>query len=812
MGPGNRQILRRAPMNYEPVLILDMQIIMQTDGKIFSSKSASFVCEKCVQNEFGSCPRLKIAEKFQLPPEVYKAAEYVDLEEVEQPNYRSPCERILYALGQMGSPPEGISFGFHILFVFVEIMKQNLKERAWVDDMGNLTERYKTWLLAKFKKNLNDLMVDQNMKLFSKEKLTTLKLFCRCNGIPFNSLKLRSALPPTQVFRNNYKKREGVDYVSKSFLDIRKRKREVGYKEEARGQESESSDRKHGRLGAVYAKKQNLLGSRARMDVPGANEENFKVDKPVRVKREDLANRGNGRRVNQNLKYSENKQGSGLRLKNVKTVQGKQSSNEVTPNTKKEAREVGVKEEHLGSEPQIKSEVEEKEKMMVKKEEYPAQPVHLIRKGEDYQAQRFDINNLNYDQQRSETSNNLYNGQTMDLLTTVSPGTQFPNPELPQRRRGPSQPASQLHRTVRGRGPKMVQQQRKQIPEKLRKPSKEETGMSQCLESESHYAPSALVKNFPHNFSQNSGLNSQNLNSECGNVNIILENEERENLGEQMKPRVEGLLGLPEHLGKMRVSNAETTKRKSQLGKGDTSEYRDRNLEAMKNRRGSGYGKFQDLHLPSLNQMISSNEREEYEAKPETDHPIASDNLKHQRSQIPNNPTDLKQEDSKKGQDKQCQMENEGEKDISEVIKKIHLNPSKRNGSFDQNKASILYTQNAKEIPERMKSSVGNQSKSGTGNNFIYINMQHNHFEIKNGRGLPTRPEDSASMERASKKISELDGLLNDLVNNLTSLKDYVLQAGMSDTQMKQKGIQSIQTKRAYSLKLKGGGQISDNQ
>ena len=782
-------------MNYEPVLILDMQIIMQTEGKIFSSKSASFVCEKCMQNEFGSCPRLKIAEKFELPPEVYKATEYVDLElgEVEQPNYRSPCERILYALGQMGSPPEGISFGFHIYFVFVEIMKQNLKERAWVDDMGNLTERYKTWLLAKFKKNLNDLMVDQNMKLFSKEKLTTLKLFCRCNGIPFNSLKLRSALPPTQVFRNNYKKREGVDYVSKSFLDMRKRKREVGYKEEARGRESESSDRKHGRLGAVYAKKQNLLGSRARMDLSGANEENFKIEKPIRVKREDLANRGNGRRVNQNVKYSENQQSSGLRLKNVKTGQGKLSANEVTPNIKKEAREVGVKVEHLGSEPQIKSELKAKEKIMVKKEEYTAQPVHLLRKGADYQAQRFDINNLNYDQQRSETSNNQYNGQTMDLLTTVSPGTQFPNPELPQRRRGPSQPTSQLHRTVRGRGPKIAQQKRKQIPEKLRKPAKEETGMSQCLDSESHYAPSALVKTFPHNFSQNSGLNSQNMNSECGNVNIILEHEERENLGEQMKPRVEGLLGLPEHLGKMRVSNTENTERKSQFRKDENSEYLDRNLEVLKNRHGSGYGKFQDLHLPSLNQMISSNERDEYESKPETDQPIASDNPKHQRTQITNNQNDLKLEVSIQKQDKQRQIENEGQTEISDAIKKIQLNPSKRNNSFDQNKASILYTQNAKEIPERMKSSVGSQPKTGTGNNFIYINMQHNHFEIKNARGLPTRPEDSASMERASKKISELDGLLNDLVNNLTSLKDYVLQAGMSDTQMKQKGIIPIQ-------------------
>lgn len=703
-------------MNYEPVLVLDMQIIIESGGESFSSKSASFVCEKCVSEDFSSCPRAGLAGKFELPPEVFKAAEYVDVElaEVEQPNYRSPCERILYALEQMTALPAGVSFKFHLLLVFVEIMKQNLKERAWVDNMDNLTSRYKTWLLAKFKKNLSDLMVDQNMKLFSKEKLATLKLYCRCHGISFEDLKLRSALPPTQVFRNNYKRRDGDDFGAKTFAERKKKRREVGVREEARvkvERKTLESDKKRGRLGVKYGKKSSsLLGGRAKMASAfgrNGNEGDIKGDdqsqyKNKRVKREEIEGYDMENRGNDSVKNLQ-----GVSVDRLKIERGNLNYAKAKAN-KGGMEDRANKASHAKSSDRVVKEEKEKD-------EYTAEPVDLLRDTPDSNVQRFEVNNLNYQQTQRQNKPRApqYNqNNSLDLLTTVSNPAQFPNPK-PQRRKPDSKPKNLQKLTPLEADRTPNPHKPSKLTEKQAKLSKEGTVTSQCLDSESHYAPSALIKNFGHSFPQNPEANQPSLNLETSQLKL------------ETKRGIKKLLSMPTQLESLEKEKFGFD-RKANLGKQAGEK-----ISPTSKANQAKFGKFHDVRIPSLKKIISSNQAPEDARK-------------------------------KRKSEKSAQ--------------KSHLTENlQKPGGASKNEALR----------------PGKDSK-----NIFFINVQNNHFEINQRSGGEERGGGSllggesrdATAERANKKISELDGLLGNLIDNLNNLKDYVLKVGLSDAQIQRKG------------------------
>ena len=204
-------ILKSAPINFEPVLVLDIRMQILTDRKYMSDNS-SFICNACQSQLFHRCLKREISQKFVEPPRHERSIpDFVNVDVNIDSEYfimESPCERIFYSLKEGLPLPEGVRIEFHIFLVFVEILKQNIKQKGWVGDLNFLTDRYKLWLLAKFKKNLNDLMIDSGMKAFSNEKLVALRTFCRYENILFKNLHLRSHLPPTQVYRNSYKKKE----------------------------------------------------------------------------------------------------------------------------------------------------------------------------------------------------------------------------------------------------------------------------------------------------------------------------------------------------------------------------------------------------------------------------------------------------------------------------------------------------------------------------------------------------------------------------------------------------------------------------
>lgn len=92
---------------------------------------------------------------------------------------------------------------FEFIVSFTSLMNQNYRRNLIVDNLGILTEKYQNWLLAKFKKNLKDLSIVKKMKMGSIHRLQLLKEYCESKNICFDTLYLRSSLPPTQVFVNS---------------------------------------------------------------------------------------------------------------------------------------------------------------------------------------------------------------------------------------------------------------------------------------------------------------------------------------------------------------------------------------------------------------------------------------------------------------------------------------------------------------------------------------------------------------------------------------------------------------------------------
>lgn len=92
---------------------------------------------------------------------------------------------------------------FEFIISFTSLMNQNDKRNLIIDNLSILTDRYKNWLLSRFKKNLKDLAIIKKMKSWAQQRLQLLKEYCEYKKISFDALYLRSTLPPTQVFVNN---------------------------------------------------------------------------------------------------------------------------------------------------------------------------------------------------------------------------------------------------------------------------------------------------------------------------------------------------------------------------------------------------------------------------------------------------------------------------------------------------------------------------------------------------------------------------------------------------------------------------------
>lgn len=68
--------------------------------------------------------------------------------------------------------------------------------------LDDLTEEYRNWLLAKFKKNLRGLALIETMKSWTLDRLAILQEYCYVNGIVFDALYSYSNLPPAQIYNS----------------------------------------------------------------------------------------------------------------------------------------------------------------------------------------------------------------------------------------------------------------------------------------------------------------------------------------------------------------------------------------------------------------------------------------------------------------------------------------------------------------------------------------------------------------------------------------------------------------------------------
>lgn len=80
----------------------------------------------------------------------------------------------------------------------VSMSESNVMRNADIDIRGieDLTLEYRIWLLAKFKRNLKSLAFIEKMGTWVLERLTLLKDYCEFNELAYESLYVRSSLPP----------------------------------------------------------------------------------------------------------------------------------------------------------------------------------------------------------------------------------------------------------------------------------------------------------------------------------------------------------------------------------------------------------------------------------------------------------------------------------------------------------------------------------------------------------------------------------------------------------------------------------------
>lgn len=99
--------------------------------------------------------------------------------------------------------------------VFINVMNHNQKYQYKLNNLDILTDRYKLWILARYKKNLKELEVMTEMKNFTKDRFFLLENYCKIKNINYVKLLLRSSLPPTQVYNSIYKPKNSDSVKSK---------------------------------------------------------------------------------------------------------------------------------------------------------------------------------------------------------------------------------------------------------------------------------------------------------------------------------------------------------------------------------------------------------------------------------------------------------------------------------------------------------------------------------------------------------------------------------------------------------------------
>lgn len=99
--------------------------------------------------------------------------------------------------------------------VFINVMNHNQKYQYKLNNLDILTDRYKLWILARYKKNLKELEVMTEMKNFTKDRFFLLENYCKKKNINYLKLLLRSSLPPTQVYNSIYKPKMADSVKSK---------------------------------------------------------------------------------------------------------------------------------------------------------------------------------------------------------------------------------------------------------------------------------------------------------------------------------------------------------------------------------------------------------------------------------------------------------------------------------------------------------------------------------------------------------------------------------------------------------------------
>jgi hypothetical protein len=160
----------------------------------------------------------KIESKSEVKEEIYMKKEEINdenpLTKIEILNFQKSNlepKRILDVSMRKENNIEIFSF----TMVFINVMNHNQKSQYKVTNLDILTERYKLWILARYKKNLKELEVISEMKNFSKDRLLILENYCKKKNINYEKLLLRSALPPTQVYTSFYKSKNNDSEKSK---------------------------------------------------------------------------------------------------------------------------------------------------------------------------------------------------------------------------------------------------------------------------------------------------------------------------------------------------------------------------------------------------------------------------------------------------------------------------------------------------------------------------------------------------------------------------------------------------------------------
>ena len=90
-------------------------------------------------------------------------------------------------------------------FVFIVSLYEShrINKRVIVlHKLDDLTEEYKNWLLAKFKKNLRGLALIETMKGWVLDRLAILQEYCYVNDIVFDALYSYSNSPPAQIYKS----------------------------------------------------------------------------------------------------------------------------------------------------------------------------------------------------------------------------------------------------------------------------------------------------------------------------------------------------------------------------------------------------------------------------------------------------------------------------------------------------------------------------------------------------------------------------------------------------------------------------------